>query len=329
MNFIYVLVSNEEDTYYEQFLISAQSLITHNPSCNVFLLMDQDTKKTLINKRTFHNTLGIKEIIVSLPSNLSTRDKSRYLKTTMNKYINDTFVYIDGDTVVCGEINKFPDDAEIAMVLDGHTQFSDSYSYESNMKLCNKLKYQPGFNNCYFNGGFMYVKNTETTKTFFNLWHKYWNEGRLNYSIGLDQPSLNHSNAIMGGIIKELDGTYNCQVARRNPSLKFVHNAKVLHYFATRKKNCFDLSDSEIQKTILYEKHKTLDKILENPKSAFSDVVDLNTDIKSLKFEKTNLYQLGFYIYNRWTCLFAFTNLISKILLFIPRRTSKYFKDKK
>ena len=41
MNFVYVLVSNEKDTYYEQTMISASSLLKHNSGAKVTIIVDQ------------------------------------------------------------------------------------------------------------------------------------------------------------------------------------------------------------------------------------------------------------------------------------------------
>ena len=46
MTFVYVLVSNEKDTYYEQTIISASSLLALNKGASVVSLVDQGTAAT-------------------------------------------------------------------------------------------------------------------------------------------------------------------------------------------------------------------------------------------------------------------------------------------
>ena len=46
---IYVLVSNENDCYLEQALVSIYSLRLYNPDANLLLLVDEETSRTLEN----------------------------------------------------------------------------------------------------------------------------------------------------------------------------------------------------------------------------------------------------------------------------------------
>ena len=47
---IYVLVSNENDCYLEQALVSIYSLRLYNPDANLLLLVDEETSRTLCFK---------------------------------------------------------------------------------------------------------------------------------------------------------------------------------------------------------------------------------------------------------------------------------------
>lgn len=325
MNFVYVLVSSEKDTYYEQTVISISSLRKNNPSAQIFLIVDQDTKNTLVGKRIVHNNYNVNIVSITLPPKMNNRDRSRFLKTSMNQYIKGNFMYIDGDTVICDSLEDFDTSIEIGMVLDGHTNFSKAYTYKPNLARCKKMKFSPGINDCYFNGGFMWVKDCENSRKFFSLWHELWKYSLKKFNIGLDQPALNETNYRLGGIITVVDGIWNCQVARRNPSTRFIYDAKILHYFATRKKNCFDLSDPLIQKTLLDAEHSELDKILNNPKAAFSDVIDMNIDMESLFIERTSTYTILRSIYHIKP-LFFILDIFSKVILFVPKRILKYKK---
>lgn len=46
---IYVLVSNENDCYLEQALVSIYSLRLYNPDANLLLLVDEETSLSLIH----------------------------------------------------------------------------------------------------------------------------------------------------------------------------------------------------------------------------------------------------------------------------------------
>ena len=130
MTFVYVLVSNEKDTYYEQTMISAKSLLAHNTDAKVVILVDQGTAATFTGKRTFHEKLGISIRVIQTPEEYNNRDRSRFLKTSMYNYIDDDFLFIDGDTVICDKLEDIPQGISIGMVLDIWTEKgNDDYKY--------------------------------------------------------------------------------------------------------------------------------------------------------------------------------------------------------
>ena len=100
MKYLYVLVSNESDYYYEQVLLSVLSLREYNPDAFIVMLVDIDTKNSLIgNRKKILNVIDKLEV-VDLSHLQDNKIKSRWLKTTMNKYINGDFLYIDCDTII-------------------------------------------------------------------------------------------------------------------------------------------------------------------------------------------------------------------------------------
>lgn len=322
MTFVYVLVSNEKDTYYEQTIISISSLLQHNQSAKVVILVDQGTAKTLTGKRTAHQKLGIEIRQIQVPENYNNRDRSRFLKTTMYNYIDEDFLFIDGDTLICDELKcDFSDSSKseisIGMVLDRHQKISES-SYENFYDLRAKpLKWKSGYKDKHFNSGVIWVKKSTDAQKFFDEWHKLWKETLEKFAIVFDQTALNEVNARLNGIVTEIDGTWNCQATRRSSFVKYLLNAKIMHYYASFGLNCFDLANKEIQRSILNETHEELDAILANPKTAFSSVQDVNADLTSVKIQRTAFYRAIVFMYKHLK--FAYT-IIDKICgLFIHK----------
>lgn len=304
MTFVYVLVSNEKDTYYEQTMISAQSLLQHNEGAKVVILVDQGTAATFTGKRTFHKKLGVDIREIQVPERYNNRDRSRFLKTTMYNYIDENFLFIDGDTLVCDRLDRDEitsgtnaQDINIGMVLDRHQKISES-SYENFYDLRAKpLGWSSGFQDKHFNSGVIWVKKTAEAQKFFEEWHSLWKETLEKYSVVYDQTALNEVNVRLGGVVKEIDGTWNCQATRRSSFLKYLQDAKIMHYYASFGLNCFDLADKNIQKTILEDSHGELDAITANPKTAFSAVQDVNADLTSVKIQRTKIYRVVTFAY--------------------------------
>lgn len=309
MTFVYVLVSNEKDTYYEQTIISASSLLQHNKSAKVVILVDQGTANTFQGRRTAHEKLNVEIRQIQVPEEYNNRDRSRFLKTTMYNYVDEDFLFIDGDTLICDELNpnysdKDGSEISIGMVLDRHQKISEN-SYENFYdQRAKPLNWRSGFQDKHFNSGVIWVKKSPDAQKFFEEWHKLWKETLEKYAVVFDQTALNEVNARLNGVVKEIDGTWNCQATRRSSFIKYLNNAKIMHYYASFGLTCFDLANKEIQKSVLNENHKELDTILANPKIAFSSVQDVNADLTSVKIQRTAFYRIIVFIYKRLNILY-------------------------
>jgi lipopolysaccharide biosynthesis glycosyltransferase len=315
MNIAYILISSTNDTFYEQTAISIMSLRKFMKDADVFVLADRDTISTFTGRRTIFEKLNVTVVPVDVPEQFNNRDRSRFIKTSMNKYLPRNFVYIDCDTVLDGSLESLPADYEISMVLNRHLKISESpvkNFFENNAK---RMNWHSGYDDRHFNGGFMCINGSEKTDEFFATWHTLWNESReKTKGTVFDQTSLNEANFRFGGIIHEISGIYNCQVSRNSKCMKFVHDAKVLHLFTNPRAYAHDLSKPEIIKSVLDENHAELDEILENPKAAFCDIYDLNTDFASVEMTKSPAYTLLLSSYKGKRIAFSALNFFAKIL---------------
>lgn len=315
MIFVYVLVSNERDTYYEQTMISAESLLKHNDKARIVIIVDQDTAKTFCGKREYHKKLGLEISTIQVPDSMNNRDRSRFLKTTMYNYIDEDFLFIDGDTLICDNLCTIDQSLSIGMVLDRHFLISESCYKSFYDKRTRPLKWSAGFEDKHFNSGVIWAKKSEDAKKLFDLWHSLWKKTLKSGAIVYDQTALNEANVQLGGIIQELDGTWNCQVSRRSAALKYVYNAKILHYYASFGLTCYDLANKDVQRSVLEEQHAELNKILANPKAAFSDVVDMVADSTSVNIQRSACYNILSKIYKRLPFIFRIMNKVCSIVL--------------
>lgn len=333
MTIVYVLVSTSKDTYYEQAVISLISLKKHNPNANVFFIVDQDTEKTLTGKRTLHEKYGAKVLRIDVPEKYANMERSRYLKTTMYQHIDDDFLYIDGDTVICDKLDDLfcMKNIDIGMVPDGHRPI-DEWTFRNGPGNSCTAARKKGWcknlpNGFYFNGGMMYVRKTEKAKQFFDLWHSLWNEEKKLLKLKVDQPPLNEANCRLGCISKIPFG-YNCQITRCWDCMQYIHDAKILHYFSSGATSPYDLTPKSLHRTILEENHPEVDRIIENPKSAFTHIVDVCDDVPTAILTKSYSFRLLRFVFVKIKPLFLFVETLLKIISYIPRKIKRYLKMK-
>ena len=225
---VYVLVSEETDYYYEMFLMSLYSLRLYHLNDEVIVVADEDTYYRLQAKKDPLLAMGIKYIQVSIPLEYNKTLRSRYLKTQLRQYIEDNFLYIDCDTIICGRLDSIDNiEVDLATVYDLH------YKQPLTAAHCKKF-----INHFYefqlegeplFNSGLIYAKSTPEIMRFYVGWHQYWKES-VTGGEHKDMPALCKINSEMGHIISELPDVWNCQISTVR-AYPFIRNCKILHYF--------------------------------------------------------------------------------------------------
>ena len=272
MKYVYVLTSSEYDLYYEQFFLSVTSLRLHNPQAFIVALVDSKTKEGLTGKRSGYDKVVSETITITAPQELSQKEVSRWIKTSMKKYIEGDFLYIDCDTIIADKLDiDFPAELKIGAVLDTHVSLSRHHKARHFELEDITLKFGSFKTGIRYNGGVIFCRDTPEADEFFSRWHSLWLFGKEN-GISQDMPALNQASHELAGIITELDGKWNCHITYNG--LPFLFNAKVIHYIATS----FDFIDCPFlpaSKAVLLSVKETgailpeTLELLKNPKSAF------------------------------------------------------------
>jgi len=291
MKYIYVLSSDNSDYYLEQTLLSITSLRLFMPDAFITLLIDDITEANLIGKRA--HILGmITELkSVKIDEKFNKKARSRWLKTSMRQLIEGDFLYIDGDTIIAKDLSSIENiNIDIGAVLDDHIYLSEYEKYRpSRMHEVKKMfklrKFNSGFDfNIYFNGGVSFCKDNKIGHDFFNEWHRLWLHC---FELGMltDQQPLNQANYNLGNVIKELDGIWNCQLMH-DGALKYFHDAKIIHYFATHVHEKFFLLANK-EHTEIIRKTGVIDQntmeMLKNPKAHIASNTRIMLIDKSLR----------------------------------------------
>ncbi len=259
--FLYVLVSGNEDIYYEQTLLSAMTLRHYNPQAFISLLVDDVTDANLVGFRSELKKMANEYKVISFPEKVSPLMRSRLLKTNMRNHIEGNFLYLDGDTVVVDSLEIPSDAGDVAAVVDLHAREGDRYRMRNKRfrRSLSALDFSMSLKDLYFNGGVIFAKDSAIARNFFNKWHELY-LFCAEHSIYTDQFSLNESNHLLNFPIRELPGEWNCQVREAYNHLYRVKTiypllckAKIIHFFGSGmagKKEPHPLMDSEFFRKI-------------------------------------------------------------------------------
>lgn len=252
---VYVLVSGMADNYLEQMLISIYSLRIHNPHAIVSLIIDDKTKSTLNHGRAKILDYVNDVIIVDLPKGYNNKKRSRFLKTSVRKYISGDFLFVDTDTVITDNLGSIDFcDADIAAVKDMHCSINDNFYKKEIERNSKKIAYSIGVDDEYFNSGVVYVKDSIEAKSFYLKWHENWENG-CSHGVYTDQASFLKTNGELGGVIKELGGVWNCQIIN---NITFLSESKIIHYF------CSGIVKGNVNRPYLFMNDRACEQIKNN-----------------------------------------------------------------
>lgn len=296
---IYVIVSDETDTYLEQALISVYSARLHNHDAHIGIVIDNRTAETIINKREEINKYIDDTIVINIPGEHSKAYRSRFIKTNLRNLVKGDFLFIDTDTIICNPLNDIDDirwDICAVRELNKHNKFSDEepwmYQLAKKVGIEKELWGEP-----YFNSGVMYVKDTENTHKLYNVWHDFWMKYSLK-GLNTDQTPLCMANKMVGHTIKHMDDCWNCQI--KADGIYQTKDAKIIHYFYGMEADSFFFSKEAVFNTIKETGTIPLivKEMINDAREAF--VVDGDTagfiknqgDIRRVYDKKSNFYNL-------------------------------------
>lgn len=305
---VYVLSSGEGDLYLDQTFLSIFSLRKHNPDAEVILAVDTLTNASIKGKREAILKYVSNRVVVDVPSEYNQIQTSRFIKTSLRKYIQGDFLFIDSDTIITGSLNEIDSfKGDLGMVLNVHVSLelqSDKHSIKERIRYAGWKTddYPP-----YYNSGVIFSKDNEIGHKFYEKWHELWLKTLKNYHFHYDQPSLSVANAATGFPVQELSGVWNCQIM--NNGLPFLHNANIIHYFAyhsVSKKNAdkaYAFHNKEIYEEIKQKGDipDSISVLIDNAKSSFvlpckivvgNELDLLSNNLYKLAMNYSNIYQL-------------------------------------
>lgn len=309
--FVYVHVGNKKNKYYNMLLISLESLRVHMPNQCVIILSDQKSADFL--KENNVDTLYNCRIIgVDGVNKISDVEFSRYLKTNLRKLIKGDFLYLDSDTVVCEDFSECNIDSSVALVLDNHCVLSELCDGGKAIRI-RAMERGIELHNCskYFNSGVIYAKDDQVAHDFFDKWYNWWNKTKKE-NMYEDQFSLNYVNQICN-VICELPGEFNCQITASPCGINYLSNAKIIHYFNTKKEGQYLLNDEKL--ILKGPQNNIIKKIISSPKTAFCNCILLNKNSVDVSLLYSKQYILMKKIYIRMNKIFRLNERILSAVL--------------
>ncbi|MDL2243257.1 hypothetical protein LJB84_00220 [Bacteroidales bacterium OttesenSCG-928-J19] len=231
MNFklVYSVVSTSDDIYLLQTYLSLYSAKYHMPNVRTTLVVDDLTKATLTKCRS--RILDYVDELISVPlsQEYSKMVRSRLLKTNLRHYVKGDYLFVDSDTIVCGDLSELNSiTAPLSAVWDRHCLLRDNPRYR-NIKRRSKGIFDLEKEDFYFNSGVMLVRDCEESHRFYSAWHQNY----LTHvdSIAIDQPTLALTHQQLNIPIHTLSGEYNCQIEN---GIRYIRGMKIMHYFASQ-----------------------------------------------------------------------------------------------
>jgi hypothetical protein len=204
----------------------------YNPDADIIALIDEKTKSGLTGTRAGYETLLTDEIVITVPAEFSQKEASRWIKTSINRYVAGDFLFIDCDTIIVGSLEyDFSPDIKIGAIPDNHTTLQEHRLKDTIIRENTALQFRDIKNRQnYFNGGVIYFRDCPPSHALFKKWHDLWLVS-LKRGSSQDMPSLNQADADLDNVISTIGGEWNCQIGYGG--LPYLSNAKIIHYYAT------------------------------------------------------------------------------------------------
>lgn len=299
MTFVYVLISNKEDFIIEQSLLSIYSLKKHNNDAKIILLVDENTYHDSLNEKSTLKYYVNEIKIIDLPQNLSSTQKSRFIKTSIPEYIKEDFVYLDNDTLITDSLHELDNFRfDIGAIWNQHRNDWNPKNIHSMINDYHRITGLKAYkdycvSDSLFNGGVLICKHTENTRSFFLKWHELWLNDSLNLGFDKDQVSLWRTNYLFGNLIMPIEGICNCQLIYPQQAKYFLIKAKILHYFSSSSSaGHLKIKDIDFLKTIRRNGiNETIDDYIENVKNEYlSGIFFLMDHNKESYNDPTNIF---------------------------------------
>lgn len=310
---VYCMVSDGQDWFYEQALVSVYSLRQYHPEATVVLIVDRETDNTLVGDRGELSKLLTEKVVVDVPEKYPSKNQhSRYLKTNVRRFVTGDYLFIDTDTIVSAsleEVDHLP--VKVGAVIDEHRRMK--YAKDNKQAQGCRLL---GFDiNDYtvFNSGVMLVRDCQEAHDLYAAWFAAWEQTEALGKIGRDQPALMKAN-IEHEVIQQIEDKWNTMAGCVNSDfVRLLEAAVIIHFCAS--------SAQYLQYSFLFQRVRLNGGIISEKIS--EDIVWMKKKMLEdayYMFSHTSTHLVFFYLFQHKRSLFQ---KIDKICLWLRSNRQK------
>ena len=302
-------------------MISISSLRYTGFTGSVYVVTDTETALILKPRQKELSDLSTEIIVVEIEDGYTEKEKSRYLKTSLRKYIKGDVLYIDTDTVFASCPPEWITDDDIAMAYD----LNGLNDYDSwHKKLFDQCEFDYQEGQTIFNSGVIWMRDTDYVRNVFEKWHSFWKELLIRYKMPNDQVSLNNlwKNGEIN--IERLDDRFNAQIRQSYFSPFTLAKVILLHYNNVFEADpIFLLNDPSIQK--IDYRDECMQKIIRDPLAAIPNCRWVKKNSVTDKYLDTHSCHFGLYMFRNHRKLFSifegFCKLLSRVRKACDKKT--------
>lgn len=235
MRFVYVVISQGNDTYLDLTYLSAKVLRASNPSSRISVYLDAETLGFIQASKHLLQEV-VDDFVPCMTPDKSNVFKSRYIKTRLRKWIQGDFIYLDSDTLPIKPLDELAHiPGSFAACLNWNQEEKPNYCEREKAYFEQYALKLPQF---YVNGGVLVWRDTPFAHDLSKRYISYWDLAATD-EVYYDQPALNAALAqVSHEEVKLLDASYNAQyLANIERSLDakiwhgyFSNQSSMLHY---------------------------------------------------------------------------------------------------
>ncbi len=226
---VYALTSAGLDMHSATTRVSVASLRISNPRARAIIVCDPETNANIARTGDPLRSEVDEWVVRDTPEGPPVF-RNRFLKTSLRRWLDGPFLYLDGDTVVRGDLaDLFHGDTDVAAAPNHSQDEIADQIWSGDREFFARMGWSIG-TRPFVNGGVIYLNDTSAARVFAEQWHDFW---RASVAVGVtrDQPSLNAAIDATRPRVWLLPHRYNAQ-CRMNPSVSI--NAVIDHYYSAR-----------------------------------------------------------------------------------------------
>ncbi|MBF8276451.1 MAG: hypothetical protein HW390_1524 [Candidatus Brocadiaceae bacterium] len=229
---VFSIISQGNCIYAAMTRVAVASLRLSNPSLHLVVACDHETDIAI--RRAGNPLIGeVDEWVVTNTPPGNAGFRSRFVKTRLRSLIEGSFLFLDSDIFVCGDLSEiFTLNADIAGARNhSRAKFNEQVAVQD-LAMLVAMGWKFG-TEVYVNSGVLYYNDTPGTYRFADEWHRRWMQSFARFEDHRDQPAMNFALHDTQPSLAVLPDRFNAQF-KFTPGV--AAGAVIWHYYASLNK---------------------------------------------------------------------------------------------